>query len=122
MKQKLLAILLVLALYCPQAVSADTQAKIKLFMVITDPWAQIIGGDSPRFALYDDGTVIFRAVEEKGAPFYTAKLTSEEQSSLLKLTEPLSDLKKWYQIKWATDQPTNMIWYRKSSLKFQNFQ
>lgn len=112
MKARLLAILVLMTLLCPVAVGADTQAKIKLFMIITDPWAQIIGGDSPRLALYDDGTVIYRAAEEKGAPFYSAKLSNEEQSALMKLTEPLSDLKKWYQIKWATDQPTNMIWYR----------
>lgn len=48
-------------------------------LLIVDPWAMVVGADTPRFALYDDGRVIY--VEQTSAREYThmeARLASQE--------------------------------------------
>jgi hypothetical protein len=90
--------------------------RIMLFR--TNPWLQVIGSDSPSFALYENGLVIFRA-QTKGAPFLSARLTPEDRAELFKRLWPdpdffnLPDRIEADQLK--TDQPTNTISFRRGN-------
>lgn len=52
-------------------------------LVETEPWAMVIGSDSPRFALYSDGLVIYRRERE----YRSVRLTDQERRSLLATLE-----------------------------------
>jgi len=76
-----------------------------------NPWAMAIGSDSPTFALYTDGTVIYRRVEGKSVKYVTATLTPAELGQLLNSAQ-LNDvdaLKNCYAIADYTDAPTNAL-------------
>lgn len=42
--------------------SADQGVRPIVVLLTSDPWTDVIGSDSPRLALYDDGLIIFRTV------------------------------------------------------------
>jgi hypothetical protein len=48
-------------------------------LVETEPWAMVIGADSPRFALYGDGLAIYR----RGNEYRSVRLTERERETLL---------------------------------------
>lgn len=64
---RLLALALFAALYSPQSHAQKTVPEPLLVMIQTDPWLMVIGSDSPRFALYKNGDVIYRT--DKGYRF-----------------------------------------------------
>ncbi|KTE08924.1 hypothetical protein [Sphingopyxis sp. H115] len=76
-----------------------------------DPWAAVIGSDSPTFALYEEGTVI-----QKAANGFTAtRLTDQELKYFLdRLNLPaLSRFYGRFEAENATDQPTqDLLVYR----------
>jgi len=88
----------------------DNWPRIMFF--ITSPWLEIIGSDSPSFALYENGLVILRA-QTKEAPFLSVQLSPENTSQLLKHLWPDPDFFKLPDYieadPWKTDQPTNAI-------------
>ena len=48
-------------------------------LLTTDPWLMVVGSDTPRFALYDDGQVIFVEQTSKGRYAHmAARLTPSE--------------------------------------------
>lgn len=76
-------------------------------LLVRDPWAQVIGSDSPKFALYEDGTVIQRA----GAGFTLARLSKAETKRLLDKLNPRA-LERHYgsfRADDATDQPEQSL-------------
>jgi hypothetical protein len=84
----------------------------RIMLFSTNPWLEVMGSDSPSFALYENGLVIFRA-QTKGAPFLSALLSPEDTTELFKRLRPdpdffkLPDYIEADQLK--TDQPTNAI-------------
>jgi hypothetical protein len=81
-----------------------------LVWITFDPWAMVIGGDSPRFALYDDGTVIYRTDEG----YFSAQLSEDELDDFMD-SLPLADfvdLDDGYDIAPMTDQPSHtlLVW------------
>jgi len=60
-----------------------------LFVVIEyNHWAMVVGADTPTFALYDDGTVIYWKKEDRGGKYVSAKLTNSEVSQILERVNP----------------------------------
>ncbi|HKR00827.1 MAG TPA: hypothetical protein VJT09_09140 [Pyrinomonadaceae bacterium] len=78
-----------------------------------NPWATVIGSDSPSFALYDDGLVIFaRRVEGKRGEYFSAVLTEQERSALVSSlpVEQFFKLEPRYETTLMTDQPTTVMY------------
>lgn len=80
----------------------------------TDPWAMVIGSDTPRVALYDDGTLLYIHENKDQTPqLLCAKLpaaTLQEVLSRLRACGDLSTLRKHYDLQpEATDQPETSI-------------
>jgi hypothetical protein len=53
-------------------------AKPLVVLVESNPWAMVIGSDSPRFALYSDGVVIYQTA----AGYHSVKLSETESKEL----------------------------------------
>jgi len=82
-------------------------------MLEQDPWAMVIGSDSPGFVLYNDGTVIFQKKEaERKYTYYSCKVESAEQ--LLSELTPQSkhSLSNDYSLSAWTDQPTTLFFWK----------
>ncbi|WP_160734641.1 hypothetical protein [Altericroceibacterium endophyticum] len=82
----------------------------EIVLLERDPWGKVLGSESPRFALYSDGQVIYRT--EDG--FRSVRL---KETELLSIKNSLSgadapELYGGYRVVEATDQPDNrLLWY-----------
>lgn len=78
-----------------------------------DPWRMVIGSDSPTFALYDDGLVIYRRETDEGEIDYVSvQLDEEELAALIEdldIGDDFFALDDYYDIFLATDQPTSYL-------------
>lgn len=83
-RRTLLATPLAFLFPVPVFAADDGGPKPLIVMLEADPWLMVIGSDSPRFALYDDGTVIYR--EAKG--FKTVRLTADARTALIDRVKP----------------------------------
>ncbi len=80
-----------------------------------NPWLMVYGSDSPTFALYEDGNLIY--LDDK-AGYKSVILTKNEMEQLLKNGENLN-LDENYLIANATDQPMNSFYiWKKGFLEF----
>jgi hypothetical protein len=77
-------------------------------LIETNPWAMVIGADTPRVAVYDDGEVIFAKQQNQRMQYYQLTLDATsfktmraQVSALLSMT----DLKHSYELVRVTDQP-----------------
>lgn len=80
-----------------------------------NPWANVIGSDTPSFALYDDGLVIFaRQVESEQFELFSVVLSPQERDSLVSSlpAKQFFDLEPRYSTTLITDQPTTVIYLR----------
>ena len=79
----------------------------EIVLLERDPWGEVLGSDSPRFALYSDGQVIYRT--EDG--FRSVHLSEPEihsiKNSLSKADSPA--LYGEYDVAHATDQPDSSL-------------
>ena len=90
----------------PLTLAAARKSDVPSPLVVlldSDPWAAVIGSDSPTFALYEDGTVIQRTT----TGFITARLTDKEVRQLLDRLDlrALSQSYGRFEAEVATDQP-----------------
>jgi hypothetical protein len=98
----------------PKALAAARTSGVPMPVMVLlepDPWAMVIGSDSPSFALYADGTLIRR----KGDTFEQSKLSEAEMRDLLSSINPdaLRPLYGGYQATYSTDQPeANLLVYQ----------
>lgn len=78
-----------------------------------NPWLQVIGSDSPSFALYEDGLLIFARprAEGGGYEYASAKLSAQERDALVQSlpAKQFQELEPRYETTLATDQPTTVI-------------
>lgn len=97
------------ALLFPLPVSARMPGEPRPLLVLLemDPWRMVIGSDSPRFALYDDGEVIYRTADG----YKSVKLNATERAALiLHLNVPgIITHAKYYKADHATDQPLTSL-------------
>lgn len=75
-----------------------------------NPWAMVIGSDSPTFVLYENGTVIYL----KDGRYVSARLSQAEVEVFVRglALDALSRLQDKYIIIHATDQPTTVLLVR----------
>lgn len=90
----------------PQTLAAVRKSDLPSPLVVLldrDPWAEVVGSDSPAFALYVDGTVIQR----NATGFSTTRLTDGERKNLLDglNLRALSRSYGRFEAEDATDQP-----------------
>jgi hypothetical protein len=98
------------ALNCPAALAAARKSEVPapvLILLERNPWAMVIGADTPAFALYEDGRAIFRA----GDGYRSVKLSPGELDRFLDALEPgsLDRLAGGYTATEWTDQPHNLL-------------
>jgi hypothetical protein len=76
-----------------------------------NPWAMLVGGDTPTFALYVDGTVIFWSGDGRAGRYLSTRLTAPELASFSQELEEqqLSAVCPYYSLTQWTDQTTNRI-------------
>lgn len=78
-----------------------------------NPWAMVIGSDSPSFALYDDGLLIFARTNQEGRPEYVSLILSEQERAGFLAALPVKqfyELRPDYELDLATDQPTTVLY------------
>ena len=76
-----------------------------------NPWAMAVGFDTPTFALYVDGTVIYSQGDRTSGKYVTAHLTQTQVSHWLEAAhlDKLDQFKDCYSIFDGTDAPTNVL-------------
>ena len=76
-----------------------------------NPWAMVIGSDSPTFALYANGMVIYWAGERRTGRYLIVTLAPSEVSELFKSAHlnEAKDFGSCYSIEDGTDAPTNVL-------------
>lgn len=84
-----------------------------LVLMTNDPWAQVIGSDTPRLVAYDDGTVIYQRERNKIPGLWVAHLSPSGLTKLVDIARPLlrlPGLQRHYDLApGVTDQPTTTL-------------
>jgi hypothetical protein len=114
-----IAIMILLAVFLISKTNKEITAQHSrplLVLIEQDPWATVIGSDTPRVAIYDDGTLIYLVRPKKERPYYNrATLNKQELRELFeKMDVPNSfaKLKSFYDIRPnVTDLPTIDFYY-----------
>lgn len=86
----------------------------------TDPWLMVIGSDSPSFALYENGQLIFKKKQGNTAKYFEVKKEKAELQNLMSslgISVALAKLPKYINASNATDQPTTTIFLNTDSLQ-----
>jgi hypothetical protein len=97
--------------------AAVAQKVEPLFVLIEyNPWLMVIGSDSPTFALYDDGTLIYWKKEGRSGKYLSTRLSSEQVARLVsginqREFESLGD--RYEPAGGITDQPEYLMILRK---------
>ena len=83
-------------------------------LIQTDPWLMVMGSDTPRIVVYDDGQVVYQKIEKGKRPVYMhVQLVSNEFAAVTnKLAQKsnVSGLKTFYNVAPnMTDQPETML-------------
>ncbi len=115
-------VLLCLAPICARAEfnPFDGPKPIAIF-IQTNPWSMVIGSDTPRVAIYENGDVIFAKTINKSLVYHHVTL---DKAALDKVRTQISsvltrkDLKPHYDIIEATDQPTASFYFRDGKQEF----
>lgn len=85
-------------------------------LIQSDPWAMVMGADTPRIAAYEDGSVIFLKKSGKSANYDRKDLSARELTDFKKRLTPianLKDLKRSYNLlPRVTDQPKALFYFR----------
>ncbi len=86
MKMAVLVLSLVFAITPALALDFDPFEGPKPIAILiqTDPWLMVIGSDTPRVAIYDDGQVIYLKRETNKSPVYLHKQLSPDEIKLIK--------------------------------------
>ncbi|MGA1981318.1 MAG: hypothetical protein ABSG84_02510 [Acidobacteriaceae bacterium] len=76
-----------------------------------NPWAMAVGSDTPTFALYVDGTVIYWQGDRRAGKYVTANLPPSQVSILINTAhlDNVEHLTNCYSIFDGTDAPTNVL-------------
>jgi hypothetical protein len=80
-----------------------------LVLMATDPWAMVLGSDSPRFVLYGNGLAIYRTKEG----YRQILLDGKRAADLRKAVNvgALACLNTHYSIAEMTDQPSELLFF-----------
>ena len=88
-----------------------TGAEPLVLLTEYNPWAMAIGSDTPTFALYADGTVIYWHGDRRSGHYVAAHLPSSQVAQLFDTARlnNIEGFKACYSIEDVTDQPTNVL-------------
>lgn len=90
--------------------------KPLLVFIQTDPWAMVIGADTPRVAVYESGEVVFTKKAAGWVTYHHITLGKEELDQVRARLKPVlavKDLKPQYDVRPnATDQPEAQFYLR----------
>ncbi|WP_299396991.1 hypothetical protein [Pelagibius sp.] len=80
-----------------------------IVLIERDPSLMVIGSDSPTFALYADGMVIFR---DESYAYFSVHLDEQQKNTLLAEITPrsITGLREYYQTVYAFGVPTNELY------------
>jgi hypothetical protein len=112
-------ILLICSTHPSHAANQETLRPLVVWME-NDPWYTVYGFDSPAFAIYDSGLVIYRddiIQPEEGRPYFSYKSFRLDENALNDFREalPIEDfwkLRDEYSLVLMTNQPQNglFVW------------
>jgi len=86
--------------------------KPLIFLKITDPWASLSGAESPQFALYEKGQIIYQFIEKNEVKRFEISLTSDEIHQVIQsfgITDDLFKLDSSIEASKSMDQPTTIL-------------
>src|SRR5688500_11948463 len=90
--------------------------KPLLVFIQTDPWRMVIGSDTPRVVVYENGHTVFVKRVDERLEYHHLTLTKEQLADVIGRTKPLfavDDLKPHYNVRPnATDQPEARFYLR----------
>jgi hypothetical protein len=87
------------------------EPKPVLMVMERDPWALVIGSDSPKFVLYDNGMLIYlRDPPNFDEPFVTRRVANWASFQKELVSFDLSKASNHYELSAATDQISTIIW------------
>lgn len=102
---RLVAALVAVVLAAPALANPPSaNAEPVIVYIETDPWTMVIGSDSTRFVLYQDGTVIYRT--DAG---YQSVTLAPADSAALAAKVRLAGIKEHTDYTNVTDQPSSII-------------
>ena len=81
-------------------------------LIETDPWLMVIGSDVPTFALYENGTIIYKKVVDKRWKYFEITNDRENTQKIIKsfgITDSLMKQPEYTEASNSTDQPTNIL-------------
>ena len=98
----------------PESKPAETfeERAAVILLYEHNPWAMVIGSDSPSFALYDDGLLIFTRTNQEGRPEYASLTLSGKELEDFLASLPVkefNELRHEYELDLRTDQPTTVL-------------
>lgn len=83
-----------------------------------DPWRMVIGSDSAKFAIYDDGSVIYQAAKPTAErPFSRRQIDDPAKASERLLGFDPAKVDVEYELSSATDQISTTIWTPEKKIK-----
>jgi len=117
MNRLVLALIALLLLASPAAAKFDPWAGPKPVAVFTEfnPWLMVIGSDTPRVAIYENGDVIFAKKVGEGYAYHSIKLSPvqlQELEARWQSVFPVVPPKDGYDVSHATDQATASFFLR----------
>ena len=93
----------------------DGPKPIAIFLQ-SNPWAKVIGSDTPRVAVYEDGEIIYARKLNNRLDYFHLKLNEEAFAEVRKKLEPVLALKElkpaFDMVPRVTDQPRAMFYLR----------
>lgn len=92
-----------------------------IVLIEYDPWAMAIGANTPTFAFYDSGIVIYKDIEN--GTNRSVKLSIQQKDSLINyfnISDSLFTLSNQIIASESTDQPDNTLYLMFDSLKIVN--
>lgn len=87
----------------------------ELVWVQPNPWAMVIGSDTPQFVLYATGQVIFAKIDKHVATYHSCALNESQIDEIrqkIAAVAKVKTLKDWYTLVHVTDQEVAQFFMR----------
>lgn len=108
-----------LARLCPATDFNPFEGPEPLLVVVEfDPWSMVLGADSPRVAIYENGDAIFLGMEGKNPAYRFKRLTVQELENVRQQAGKVfrgTKLKQHYYMRDGTDQPMAEFYFHDAS-------
>lgn len=85
-----------------------------LVVIESNPWSMVLGADSPRVAIYENGDAIYLDGDGRNQQFRIKRLSSQELETIRQQASKVfrgSELKHQYDIRGTTDQPVAEFYF-----------